>query len=164
LERDGHVDAKGMENPLSAFRAVAICDEDELSQVPLVGREDDLEMLRLIARRAARERVPQLVTVIGEAGVGKTRISGELFDELRSQGWRTVVGRSPPTATASPSGPSGRSCTTPPGPRPTPAPTRSSRRCAVCSRRSAPMTPPSSRPPWWWRCEGPTRAPTPRTS
>ena len=96
LERDGHVDAKGMENPLSAFRAVAICDEDELSQVPLVGREDDLEMLRLIARRAARERVPQLVTVIGEAGVGKTRISGELFDELRSQGWRTVVGRSPP--------------------------------------------------------------------
>ncbi len=96
LERDGHVDAKGIDNPLAAFRAVAVCDEDELSQVPLVGREDDLEMLRLIARRAARERVPQLVTVLGDAGIGKTRLAGELFEELRSQGWRTAVGRSPP--------------------------------------------------------------------
>ena len=95
LERDGHVDAKGME-PLPAFRAVAVCEEDELSEVPLVGREDDLDMLRLIARRAARERVPQLVTVIGEAGIGKTRLAAEVFSELRDEGWRTVVGRSPP--------------------------------------------------------------------
>ena len=95
LERDGHVDAKGME-PLPAFRAVAVCEEDELSEVPLVGREDDLDMLRLIARRAARERVPQLVTVIGEAGIGKTRLAAEVFAELRDEGWRTVVGRSPP--------------------------------------------------------------------
>jgi class 3 adenylate cyclase/tetratricopeptide (TPR) repeat protein len=96
LERNGHVDAKGMDNPLTAFRAVAVCDEGELTGVPLIGREDDLDMLRLIARRAARERVPQLVTVIGEAGIGKTRLAGELFEELRAQGWRTVVGRSPP--------------------------------------------------------------------
>jgi class 3 adenylate cyclase len=96
LERDGHVDAKGMDSPLPAFRAVAVCEADDLSHVPLVGREDDLDMLRLIARRAARERVPQLVTVIGEAGIGKTRLASELFDDLRSQGWRTVVGRSPP--------------------------------------------------------------------
>jgi class 3 adenylate cyclase len=95
LERDGHVDAKGME-PLPAFRSVAVCEEDELSEVPLVGREDDLDMLRLIARRAARERVPQLVTVIGEAGIGKTRLAAEVFAELRDEGWRTVVGRSPP--------------------------------------------------------------------
>ena len=54
LERDGQVDAKGMDKPLPAFRAVAVCDEDELTDVPLVGREDDLAMLRLIARRAAQ--------------------------------------------------------------------------------------------------------------
>src|SRR4051794_11180299 len=95
LERNGHVDAKGME-PLPAFRAVAICDEDDPTDVPLVGREDDLAMLRLIAKRAAREEVPQLVTVIGEAGIGKTRLGAELFAELRDDGWRTVVGRSPP--------------------------------------------------------------------
>lgn len=96
LERDGSVDAKGIEAPLTAFRAVAVCDDDELSEVPLIGREDDLQMLRLIARRAAREQVPQLVTVIGEAGIGKTRLAAELFGELRADGWRTVVGRSPP--------------------------------------------------------------------
>jgi class 3 adenylate cyclase/tetratricopeptide (TPR) repeat protein len=96
LERNGSVDAKGIEEPLPAFRAVAICDEEELSAVPLVGREDDLDMLRLIARRAARERLPQLVTMIGEAGIGKTRLAAELFAELRAEGWRTVVGRSPP--------------------------------------------------------------------
>jgi class 3 adenylate cyclase/tetratricopeptide (TPR) repeat protein len=96
LERDGHVDAKGMDAPLTAFRAVAVCDDDEVSEVPLVGREDDLAMLRLIARRAAKEQVPQLVTVIGEAGIGKTRLAADLFGELRADGWRTVVGRSPP--------------------------------------------------------------------
>jgi class 3 adenylate cyclase/tetratricopeptide (TPR) repeat protein len=96
LERNGAVDAKGIDAPLTAFRAVAICDEDELTNVPLIGREDDLAMLRLIARRAEREQVPQLVTVIGEAGIGKTRLSAELFAGLRDDGWRTVVGRSPP--------------------------------------------------------------------
>src|SRR3954452_1537669 len=96
LERNGHVNAKGLDSPLTAFRAVAVCDEEELSEVPLVGREDDLEMLRLIARRAAREQAPQLVTVIGEAGIGKTRLGAELFTGLRADGWRTVVGRSPP--------------------------------------------------------------------
>ena len=80
LERDGHVDAKGIENPLTAFRAIAICDEEEVTDVPLIGRQDDLEMLRLIARRAAREQVPQLVTVFGEAGIGKTRLAAELFE------------------------------------------------------------------------------------
>jgi class 3 adenylate cyclase len=96
LERNGHVNAKGIENPLTAFRAVAVCDEDELTDVPLVGREDDLAMLRLIAKRAAREEAPQLVTVMGDAGIGKTRLSAELFTGLRDEGWRTVVGRSPP--------------------------------------------------------------------
>ena len=84
--------------------------------IPLIGREDDLDMLRLIARRAAREQLPQLVTVIGEAGIGKTRLGG---GALRGAALRRAGGRwsaaARPTATASPSGRSARSCTTPRG-------------------------------------------------
>src|SRR3954471_8497593 len=98
LEANGAVEAKGIPERLGAYRAVAVESEAEVSAVPLVGREDDLDMLRLIARRAARERLPQLVTVIGESGIGKTRLGAELFRELRSDPdpWRTIVGRSPP--------------------------------------------------------------------
>ena len=98
LEANGAVEAKGISGPLGAYRAVAIELETEQSGAPLIGRDDDLEMLRLIARRAARERLPQLVTVIGEAGIGKSRLGAELFRALRSdtEPWRTIVGRSPP--------------------------------------------------------------------
>jgi class 3 adenylate cyclase/tetratricopeptide (TPR) repeat protein len=96
LEPNGAVEAKGIDRPLTAFRAVDVGAEAGVSSVPLIGRDDDLAMLELIARRAARERLPQLVNVIGEAGIGKTRLAGELFTELSSDGWRTVVGRSPP--------------------------------------------------------------------
>jgi predicted ATPase len=63
---------------------MAIEEDAALSAIPLVGREDDLDMLRLISRRAARERLPQLLTMIGEAGIGKTRLAAELFEELRT--------------------------------------------------------------------------------
>src|SRR5215213_7692898 len=96
LEPNGAVEAKGIDRAMTAFRAVDVCDDTEVSNVPLVGRDDDLEMLRLIARRAAREKLPQLVKVIGDAGIGKTRLAADLFRELASEGWRTVVGRSPP--------------------------------------------------------------------
>lgn len=98
LKANGAVEAKGIPGALGAYRAIAVEPETAQSGVPLVGRDDDLDMLRLIARRAARERLPQLVTVIGEAGIGKTRLGAELFGELRSDPdpWRTMVGRSPP--------------------------------------------------------------------
>jgi class 3 adenylate cyclase/predicted ATPase len=98
LESNGAVEAKGIPDALSAYRAIAVEPDTEQSRAPLIGRDDDLEMLRLIARRAERERLPQLVTVIGEAGIGKTRLGAEIFGELRSDPdpWRTIVGRSPP--------------------------------------------------------------------
>ena len=48
------------------------------------GRDDDLALLELVYRRATRDRVPELVTITGEAGVGKTRLATELFEALRS--------------------------------------------------------------------------------
>jgi class 3 adenylate cyclase len=98
LERDGEIEATGLTDRLPTWRAVAVEEGPERARVPLIGREDDIELLRLVARRVARERTPQLVTVIGEAGIGKTRLASELFGELASlpDGWRTLVGRNPP--------------------------------------------------------------------
>jgi class 3 adenylate cyclase/tetratricopeptide (TPR) repeat protein len=47
-----------------------------------VGREAELERLRAAYRRAARLQAPVLVTVLGDAGVGKTRLVRELWEQL----------------------------------------------------------------------------------
>ena len=49
-----------------------------LGETPLVGRTDKLELLRSIYDRVERERRAHLVTVIGQAGVGKSRLRQEL--------------------------------------------------------------------------------------
>ncbi len=92
------IEAKGFREPLAAWHAVGMLDEAVPSATPFLGRDDDLELLRLVYRRALRERVPELVTIAGEAGIGKTRLASELFASLReSDPTPTVlVGRNPP--------------------------------------------------------------------
>ena len=46
---------------------------------PLVGRERELDLLRGSLSRVRHERSPQLVTLIGVPGIGKTRLVQELF-------------------------------------------------------------------------------------
>jgi hypothetical protein len=50
-----------------------------------VGRDGELELLEAAYRRAADESRPRLVTVMGDAGVGKTRLVRELWDWLAAQ-------------------------------------------------------------------------------
>ena len=45
---------------------------------PLVGREEEAGLMIALAQRVAREERPHLVTVIGQAGVGKSRLLREL--------------------------------------------------------------------------------------
>ncbi|HEU0246561.1 MAG TPA: AAA family ATPase [Gaiellaceae bacterium] len=47
-----------------------------------VGRESELELLRAAYRRAAAHGEPHLVTIVGEPGVGKTRLVHELWELL----------------------------------------------------------------------------------
>jgi len=47
-----------------------------------VGRESELDLLRATYERAVREREPHVVTILGEAGIGKTRMVRELCGRL----------------------------------------------------------------------------------
>ncbi|HET6212711.1 MAG TPA: AAA family ATPase, partial [Micromonosporaceae bacterium] len=71
----------------------------EADPTPLVDREHELGLLVNALHRSLRERIPQLVTVFGRAGIGKSRLVRELFrhaERLIDQpvAWRT--GRCPP--------------------------------------------------------------------
>jgi class 3 adenylate cyclase len=50
-----------------------------------VGRESELELLQATYRRAVELREPHLVTIMGDAGVGKTRLVRELWEWLAAK-------------------------------------------------------------------------------
>ena len=60
--------------------------------IAFVGRERELRLLRDAWGRAVEERGCHLVTVVGEAGVGKSRLIAELLDEVGDAG-RVLRGR-----------------------------------------------------------------------
>jgi class 3 adenylate cyclase/tetratricopeptide (TPR) repeat protein len=63
----------------------------------LVGRSDEAEMLKSLMEGVIRESRPHLVTVIGQAGVGKSRLLRELADHVAERAEKPAVrvGRCP---------------------------------------------------------------------
>ena len=59
---------------------------------PLVGRQEELERLRDAYANARERRHCRVVTVVGEAGIGKTRLGRELVASVREEA-RVLVGR-----------------------------------------------------------------------
>jgi class 3 adenylate cyclase/tetratricopeptide (TPR) repeat protein len=91
------VQAKGKANPVPVWVAVHArsrfgVDLARTSGAPLVGREQELELLLAAFARAADERIPQLVTVVGVPGIGKSRLLAELFAAI-DRGDRLVMWR-----------------------------------------------------------------------
>jgi DNA-binding SARP family transcriptional activator len=62
---------------------------------PMVGRQAELTRLRSIFRRSLRTRSVVPVTLVGEAGIGKSRLARELIATL-GEDVRTVMLRCPP--------------------------------------------------------------------
>ncbi len=62
---------------------------------PLIGREPELELLRGLYAQVASAAGARLVTIIGEAGIGKSRLARELLTELAAEA-TVLVGRCPP--------------------------------------------------------------------
>jgi tetratricopeptide (TPR) repeat protein len=77
---------KGKEEPVPAWEATGVLAEPRRAAVraetPLIGREEEAGLLSSLVERIEREGSPHLVTVIGQAGVGKSRLLRELMNTL----------------------------------------------------------------------------------
>jgi len=87
LEPVEPVDAKGKRDPVAAWRVLGLVAGAEpfarRSDIPLVGRRSELAALRDELTASVDSRSCRLVTVVGTAGVGKTRLIAELASEVR---------------------------------------------------------------------------------
>src|ERR671925_2345440 len=81
------VEAKGKSQPVPVWEIVEArsrygADVTHTPKTPLVGRERELGLLVSTLARAQHERAPQLVTLVGVPGIGKSRLVYELFAEI----------------------------------------------------------------------------------
>ncbi len=82
------VEVKGKSGPLVVFELTSELSEPSGRRTdwhaPLIGRDEELAQLQACFQRSIRSR-PQVVSVIGEAGLGKTRLSTEFLREIAEQ-------------------------------------------------------------------------------
>jgi class 3 adenylate cyclase/tetratricopeptide (TPR) repeat protein len=97
------VEAKGKDAPIPVWEVAHAharfgVDLAPQARTPLVGRDRELELLVTTLERAAQQRSPELITLVGVPGIGKSRLVGELFQHVERSGvltyWRQ--GRSLP--------------------------------------------------------------------
>ncbi len=87
---------KGKAEPVRIFHArnplSHVADPSRDHDTPFIGREIDVALLKGIFAKAVAADTPQLVTVVGEPGIGKTRLVEELYqyidDETFLINWR----------------------------------------------------------------------------
>jgi len=83
FEAAGEQALKGKASPIPAWRAVAVVARRGGSgraatlEPPFVGRDDELRLLKELFDATSREQKSRLVTVIGQAGIGKSRLAWE---------------------------------------------------------------------------------------
>jgi class 3 adenylate cyclase len=88
--------AKGKEEPLPAWlaRAATSAPADRpVSAAPFIGRDTELELLVRTWARTSSELHPQLLTLVGAPGIGKTRLTLEFSARVQSAGGRILRGR-----------------------------------------------------------------------
>src|SRR5205823_7281303 len=65
-------------------------------KAPLLGRDEEMLQLLDTAERLNQDRKSMLFTILGAAGIGKSRLAREASDRLAARGWRVLRGRSLP--------------------------------------------------------------------
>jgi class 3 adenylate cyclase/tetratricopeptide (TPR) repeat protein len=87
------VDAKGFDAPLTAAPVDGLSTRSARRTIPFVGRTDELAMLRRSFSRVIATSRPLLFTLVGEPGIGKSRLAAEFLSGLDPEG-TVLVGRS----------------------------------------------------------------------
>src|SRR4051812_16539402 len=83
FEEAGEQLLKGKPAPVPAWRAGAVvglrggADRGVTLEPPFTGRDDDLRLLKELFHATERERKSRLVSVIGQGGIGKSRLAWE---------------------------------------------------------------------------------------
>ncbi|MDP9284713.1 MAG: AAA family ATPase, partial [Actinomycetota bacterium] len=93
VEKVEPLQLKGKSKPVVAHRLVSMHGEEGFSRrldAPMIGREREQRLLASVWERAVSESACQLFTILGPAGVGKSRLAAEF---LASLGDAVVVGR-----------------------------------------------------------------------
>ncbi len=97
------IHAKGKAEPVPVWQPIAPLARPglaagEAARQPMVSRRAELALLLGILDGVRSSRVPQLVTIVGEPGIGKSRLVFELFRRLdeRVDLINLRLGRSPP--------------------------------------------------------------------
>ncbi len=99
--------AKGKQHPVPVWRALgrrADLGAGATVAAPMLGRASELETLLRTWERVVADRRPQLVTLFGPAGIGKSRLSSEFTKAVQQRDGRVVWGRSLPYGEMTPYG------------------------------------------------------------
>jgi class 3 adenylate cyclase/tetratricopeptide (TPR) repeat protein len=86
------VDARGFDEEVKAYPVESISTRSSRRTIPLVSRRRELALLRDAFERAQETSRPHLVLLVGEAGIGKSRLVEELIAGLPEDA-RVLLGR-----------------------------------------------------------------------
>jgi class 3 adenylate cyclase len=87
LRPAGTLPVKGREEPVSSFRLIGVAsDARRAVELPLLGRDHEMATIEAIATDLRSGR-GQIVLFVGDAGIGRTRLLGELRQRVGDVPW-----------------------------------------------------------------------------
>lgn len=99
VETLGEVSIKGRQTPIRVYRVVGslprlffpTSEGVEGVHVPMVGREGETETLKQMLLQAVTEERGGLITILGDAGVGKSRLVREFYRHLADYPFKPMI-------------------------------------------------------------------------